>query len=158
LLAVLATILLAGCGFHLRGSFELPPAMAVTQVKGDEFSVLVRELRSQLRSRGARVVDEPDEATAVLEVLRINESRRTLSVSGATGKVSQYEVRVAAEYTLRNAEGGMLVEPHTASLVRSYDFDSDDVLGKDREESLLKRQMQEDLATSILQRLSRLTR
>ena len=41
---LLGLLALSACGFHLRGTVELPAAMQTTYVQGDKFSLLVREL------------------------------------------------------------------------------------------------------------------
>ena len=59
-LLLLALLLLAGCGFQLRGAGGLPPEMAMTQlVVDDPYSTLARRLRTLLEraviAKGAAV-------------------------------------------------------------------------------------------------------
>lgn len=146
-------LLLAACGFQLRGKVDLPPVLAATQVEGDHFSLLVRELDTVLRNAGARLVDNRGQATAVLQVLDETSSERVLSV-GVAGQVAEYELVHQVEYRLEDRHGEVLVEKQTLSTRRSYQFDENDVLGKAGEEESLREEMQRDLALRIVQQLS----
>ena len=48
----------------------------------------------------------------------------------------------------------MLVNRQTVSLVRDYVFDTDQVIGKSREQNVLRKEMRRDAAQRILTRLS----
>ncbi len=150
-------LVLAACGFHLRGNVALPQVMQDILVEGDRFSPLVRELGNVLRTSGARVVDSRKQASAVLVVLGETSSRRTLSV-GSTGKVAEYEVHHSVDYQLEDAQGQVLVEKQHLAAKRDYQFDENDVLGKATEEENLREEMQRDLALRIVQQLSIIAR
>ena len=150
-------LLLAACGFQLRGTVVLPPVLQVTQLEGDRFSLLVSELGRVLQNAGARLVDSRGQATAVLKVLDETSSQRVLSV-GVTGRVAEYELYHQVGYQLEDAHGQVLVEKQTLSARRSFQFDENDVLGKANEEESLREEMQRDLALRIVQQLSILAR
>ena len=151
-------LLLAACGFQLRGTVVLPPALEATRLEGDRFSPLVGELGRVLENAGARLVaDGEGGATAVLRVLAETSSQRVLSV-GAAGRVAEYELYHRVEYRLEDASGEVLVPTQALAARRSYQFDENDVLGKADEEQGLREEMQRDLALRIVQQLSILVR
>lgn len=158
LVVVLTVLMLAACGFQLRGSVQLSPALANTFVEGDEFSFLVRELRNLLEAEGAVVAARKEDADTVIKVLKEDSRRRVLSVSGATAKASEFQLFQSVTFTLVDADGKTLVPAESASLTRDYTFDPDDVLGKTREEAELSRYMQRELAATVLRKLSTVTR
>ena len=150
-------LLLAACGFQLRGTLVLPPVLQATLLEGDRFSLLARELDTVLRNAGARVVDSRGQATAVLKVLGETSAQRVLSVS-VVGRVAEYELHHRVEYRLEDPHGEVLVNNQVLSARRSFQFDENDVLGKANEEQGLREEMQRDLALRILQQLSILMR
>ena len=52
-----------------------------------------------------------------------------------------------------DAKGKALVKPHNVRIVRDYLFDSDIVIGKSREEHLLREEMRRDGILQMLRRL-----
>ena len=158
-LTLLALVLgLASCGFQLRGSVQLSPALANTFVDGDEFSFLVRELRNLLETEGAVVPQRKEDAATVIKILKEDSQRRVLSVSGATAKASEFQLFQSVTFSLVDADGKTLVPAQSTSLTRDYVFDPEDVLGKTREEAELSRYMQRELAAAVLRKLSAVTR
>lgn len=154
---LLLALLLSACGFQLRGGVELPPSLQVVQVQGDRFSLLRSELDMLLRNAGARVVEERNEASAVVRLLGEASTNRVVSV-GVTGRAAEYELHHRVEYQLEDVHGGLLVPKQALSTRRSYRFDENDVLGKASEEESLREEMQRELALRILQQLSILAR
>ncbi len=150
---LILVLLLSACGFHLRGSVELPPMLERPHVVGDAFSLLVRELESLLLQSGATLVRQPKEASAIVRILSETPTRRVLSV-GSTGKAAEYELHYAVNYQLENPQGEVLQGPSTLSTRRTYLFDESQVLGKSGEEETLREDMQRDLARRLLQQLS----
>jgi Rare lipoprotein B len=158
LITINLLLMLGACGFHLRGSTDLPSALRTTyiHVPGSD-TRLANELERLLTASGARVTTDRQEASAVLEVLRDNFSRRTLSV-GSRGKVREFELHYAVEFAVRLHRGKrqgseMLVPPQTVSLVRDFTFDETEVLGASNEEDLLRQNMQRDIAVLMLYRI-----
>ena len=110
-LAGLLTVLclLTSCGFHLRGSYNLPPVMAHTYI---EFSgaldfELREEIGNALRSSNTNVVERKDDATAVITISKQRLERRTLAVN-TQGQVQQYQLRYFIVYSLAENRGATL--------------------------------------------------
>jgi len=152
--ALLSTLLLSACGFHLRGSEQaaLPP----TAVVGDAAMPLQVEIRRQLRAGGTEVTETAVSAQWAVRLLREESDRRVLSV-GSTGKVEEYELYYAATVAFEDPQGKPLGPPQTVSQTRSYGFSESAVLGKDAEQETLMRDMRRDVANQILRRLRALT-
>lgn len=155
LLAACCLFLLSGCGFHLRGSDQggapLPPIVITGEAGG-----LQGELRARVRAASGEVVATAAEAQWVVRVLSERSERRVLSV-GSTGKVEEYEIYYAADFTIEDTQGQVRVGPETLSQVRSYGFSESDVLGKDAEQETLVKDMRREAAWQIVQRLRSLT-
>lgn len=145
-------LLLSGCGFHLRGAAQLPPAMQQTYIEGGG-SDMVRDLRLSLEASGAEVVDSPQAAGATLRILSEAFERRVLSVR-SNAQVSEYELSYRVQFSVVGADGKQLLAPQTLNVVRDYRYDPNQVLGASSEESLLREEMQRDVSQLILRRLA----
>jgi LPS-assembly lipoprotein len=149
--------LLAGCGFHLRGAPDIPPEMARTYIDTeDRYSLFYRKLSEQLQQTGVRLVDSPAAATAQLVILADETGRRVLSVS-ARNVPREYEVYYTVFYSLASGEE-VLVEPQLKTLTRDYTYDETRVLGKAREEDLLREAIADDLVRLVMFQLSSIDR
>jgi LPS-assembly lipoprotein len=145
--------LLQGCGFQLRGGVELAPQLQVTYLKSSNpYSGVTAALRDSLRAAGARLVEDPGEATAILVIHDERSTRRVLSV-GSTGRTSEYELFEEVTFSLSDSRGQTLLEAQTLRLTRDLVFDETEVLGKAAESEQTREQMRRSLARQILTRI-----
>lgn len=153
--AILLLATLAGCGFHLQGTLQVPDAMQRTFIQTeDRHSPFYRELRSDLQANNVQLVDSANAATATLTVLQDDTGQRVLSVS-ARNVPTEYEVYYTVQYTVEDGEKS-LMEPSTLTITRDYTYDSTLVLGKAREEELLRDAIAKDLVRIVLKQLATL--
>jgi len=143
----------AGCGFHLRGSAALPPAMAVTFIRSDRpFSTLVDDFSAALKVHDVRVTQERSEATAVLNILSSSIETRVLSVNTA-GKVLEYDILQSIRFAVVTSGNETLVPEQTVSMNRDYIFSSTDVLGKQREDKVVRANLQRNIVNLAMLRI-----
>ncbi|MDQ7072533.1 MAG: LPS assembly lipoprotein LptE [Gammaproteobacteria bacterium] len=151
---VFLLLVIAGCGFHLRGSATLPVSLQTMYVQGVNMKQgLGLELKRGLTRNGVTVRNEYQQGTAVLTILDNRFQRRVLSV-GSDAKVSEYELHGSVTFKVSDGDGKVLADSQTVEARRDYQFDQNQVLGKDEEERLLKEQLNQQLVQSILRRLS----
>ena len=154
-LTALACAAISGCGFQLAGSGDLPNVLATTYVQTvTPNSEFYDSLRDTLRARGLEVVGTPDQAGARLIITEDSTGQRVLSVS-ARNTPREYEIFYAVTYALQ-AGTESLIEPEQLIVTRSYTYDETQVLGKAREERILRRSLADDLARRVLRRLESL--
>lgn len=152
---MLACLSLAGCGFQLQGALTTPPEMERTYIAAaDRHTDFYRDFRSALRTAGVTLVNNPNDATATFTILFDETGQRVLSVS-ARNVPTEYEVYYTIEYAL---DGGArnLLERQVLTLTRDYTYDSTLVLGKAREEALLREAIVTDLVRLVLKQISTL--
>ena len=143
---------LAGCGFQLRGSVELP-GLDTVRITGAG-ATMREELAVFLRDGGVRVLEaNGGDADAELSLTDEQLNRRVLSIDPRTGKAREFELAYAVDFQLVDAKGKSLVERQTVRLVRDFVFDVDAVIGKSREESVLRTEMRRDAVQQIIRRL-----
>ena len=152
-LAFLLLPLAAGCGFSLQGATSTPAAMERTYIATqDRFSQFYRELRRSLQAAGVEVVDSPEGATATLSILFDLTDQRVLSVS-ARNVPTEFEVFYTVRYAITSGEQNLL-EPQELTLTRDYTYDSTLVLGKAKEEQLMRDAIVDDLVRIVLKQIS----
>jgi len=143
---LLSLVVIAGCGFHLKESAQLPASFGPVSVEGvSNSSDLYRSIRNILKGSGIKIVD-PDSANNRISVRITRNDRKVLSVDTG-GKVSEYELLREIRFSVRNAAGTDIIEEQTISVTRYYDVnDSDAALNDSLEEADLRRIMDEELA------------
>jgi len=153
--ATAISLFLAACGFQLRGEANVPAEMSRTYIAtNDNYSLFYRNLRDELKSVGVEVVDLPGDSTAVFSILRDYTDQRVLSVS-ARNVPREFEVFYTVSYSVDSGEQSIMA-PQSMTLTRDYTYDETQVLGKAREEELLRRAIVDDLVRLILKQLSSL--
>ena len=153
-LALLALVLvLGGCGFRLQGSESLPPEIARSYIATpDRYTPFHRELVSALEARGVEVTEDPARASAVLEISRDETGQRVLSVSGRNVP-REFEIFYTVEYSVRTTEGTVLA-PERITLTQDYTWEETRVLGKRREEEMLRGALVRDLVRQVVRQLA----
>jgi LPS-assembly lipoprotein len=147
--ALLVAVLLAACGFHLRGQATLP--FNSLNVPGN--SPLLAELRRNIRTgTNTKLVDTATGAEAVFEVA--NEVREKLILSlDTSGRVREFQLRYRVAFRLHDGKGQTWMAPSEIILTRDITNQEGQVLAKESEEALLYRDMQTDMVQQIVRRL-----
>ena len=155
LMAFAISLLMVACGFQMRTQPVIPPEMSRTYISAnDSYSLFYRKLRGELAQAGVEIVNSPTDATAVFSILADDTDQRVLSVS-ARNVPREYEVYYTIHYSVENGNQ-LIVEPQSLTLTRDYTYDETLVLGKAREEELLRQAIVDDLVRIILKQLSSL--
>jgi len=149
------SLLLAACGFQLRTQPDIPPEMSRTYIAAaDSYSLFYRKFRDELAKAGVEVVNTPADATAVFSILADDTDQRVLSVS-ARNVPREFEVYYTISYSVENGDQSV-VKPQSLTRTRDYTYDETLVLGKAREEELLRQAIVDDLVRIIMKQLSSL--
>ena len=127
--------------------------MARTYIETENrHSRLYRDLRRQFEAAGVNVVENPADATATFSILSDETDQRVLSVS-ARNVPREYEVYYTVQYTVQ-AGSETLLQPQLQTATRDYTYDETQVLGKAREEELLREALVDDLVRIIFIQLA----
>ncbi len=127
--------------------------MALTFIETvDRHSLFYRTLRDQLRTAGVSIVDSPLDATATFSIEADLTGQRVLSVS-ARNVPREFEVYYTIFYSLKT-EDKTLLTTRSQTLTRDYTWDETLVLGKEKEEQLLREAITDDLVRIVLIQLS----
>jgi LPS-assembly lipoprotein len=151
LLLVLLCLALAGCGFRLRGTAEVP--FQHVYVQGASTGIALDLKRHIQAVTNASVVDDAKRAEAIVEFLQERREKHILSLTGA-GRVREFQLRYEVAFRVHDGKGVQYVAPTTLLLTRDMSFSDAEVLAKEAEEQLLFRDMQNDMVQQILRRLA----
>jgi len=144
-------LVLAGCGFRLRGTAEVP---FETLYLPSATSGIALDLKRNIQAgTKARVVDDPSKADAVLQFTEETRQKEILSLTG-TGRVREFQLRYRVAFRVHDGKGAEYVPPNTIQLTRDVTFNDAEILAKEQEEQLLFRDMQIDMVQQILRRLA----
>ena len=151
LLALATMVLLAACGFQLRGAATLP--YDTLHVAAPTNSTFAREFRRTVTSGSrSRVVDNAKEAQATLHVLSEAREKVILALSGG-GRVREFQLRYRVAYRLVDKDNKELRPATQIALNRDLSYNDTDTLSKESEEALLYRDMQTDAVNQLLRQL-----
>jgi LPS-assembly lipoprotein len=151
---LLLTAVLAGCGFHLRGSGNSQMPYKTMYIALPETADVRIWMQRYISAGGStRIVDSAAEAEAVFQQLQDSRGQTILSVN-AQGRARELRLTLTYRFRIVDAKGRELVGPNEVSLSRDVTYDDSNVLAKDLEQSLLWRDMNNDLVNQIVRRLS----
>jgi LPS-assembly lipoprotein len=152
--AVLAIILCGhGCGFHLRGSSPVALRFSGVFVESAGAPQVTAQLQRQLQYNGVALMGKPALAEAVVTLRDERFEQRVLSVDPRTGKVREYELAYRVDLMVADAKGHSLLAAQSIDLLRDYTFDETAALAKSDEEQLLRQEIIQDAAATVLRRL-----
>jgi LPS-assembly lipoprotein len=155
-MALLAAVLLAGCGFHLRGSATLP--FNTLYVDAPAASLFATQLRRVIGSGSqTRITNNQAEADATLQVVQELREKEILSLS-AGGRVRELQLRYRVQYQVYDKKKAAVAPPGEIVLRRDYSFNDQEQLSKESEEALLYRDMQTDAVQQLVRRLQAVSR
>ncbi len=153
-MAVLAIILCGnGCGFHLRGSSPVALRFSGVFLESPGAQQVAAQLRRQLQYNGVALMGKPALAEAVVTLSDERFEQRVLSVDPRTGKVREYLLAYRVDLMVADAKGHSLLPAQSIDLVRDFTFDETAALAKSEEAQLLRQEMIQDAAATVLRRL-----
>ena len=144
-------ILVASCGFRLRGTADVPFETLYLPASGGGIALDLK--RNIQAGTNAKVVDDPKVAEAFLQFTEEVREKEILSLT-ATGRVREFKLRYRVGFRVHDNKGGDYVPQTRLELSRDIGFNDSEVLAKEAEEQLLFRDMQSDMVQQIMRRLA----
>lgn len=155
-LLMVMTLLLAACGFHLRGHGGQAVTLAFQSVylKARAETPFVTDLRSTFTLNKVELSASPELATITLEVISESSDKQILSLSSA-GKVLEFQLRYRVSLRAYDSQLVSWLSNEDIVLTRTLTYDDSQVLAKEQEEALLFKDMRSDAVAQAMRRLSR---
>lgn len=152
LCALMLSLLLAGCGFHLRGQADMPFSTLYLKVP-NEHSDFAIELKRSLVASGVRLVAKPEEAEMTLVIDSEGVQQKILSLA-ATGRAQEYQLLFTVVLHTYDRQHNEWMPTQTVVARREYSYSDSVLLAKQEEAATLNQDMQRDMVQQILRRLS----
>lgn len=146
--------LMAACGWHLRGT-DTSSLQANSIYLSGHNSETYRLVNQQLQRKSALAA--LNSASLRLILGREEIKRRTVSEGGG-GLAQEYELTYTLNYRVEDGQGKLLRPNTTVRLLRSYNFNRNSITASDREEAIIRRELQSAAARQILRQLEILQR
>ena len=150
----LMSVALTACGFQPRGSQTLPPELRRVSLTGSQPSGLTQTLERLLRENGAEIVNStPRPADTLLIRLSAVSIQRREALIDRQANVRQIELIQRAQLNVSRADGEVIITQEPFEAVRSASYNPLSLLAQGEEQQRLQRELDEQMAHSILARL-----
>ena len=163
--SMLLLLVLAGCGFHLRGS-ELSANFETVYVSSASAITIEHQLARSLGFAGVEVVTDRSAADVVIDLTSQRDDRRSVSVT-ERARTAEYEISLEIRYRIVGQKPvaadeepveTVLVEDRSVRVARTYRLDRNNIVGSSEEQALLRGEMEQDVVQQILRSLDTATR
>ncbi len=149
---LLMAAMLGGCGFHLRQSAALPPAMQRMHLAVRSGGDLQRNLARALESAGVTLEDDAGPGVVELKVPVAAFNTDILSVSGYA-RVTEYSVHYQVEFLVTDGSGNVLLPSQRIDMSRDYSFDASNPIGDATQVEEIQGSLTDDMVQAIVFRL-----
>lgn len=148
---IVAILLLAGCGFHLRRSAALPQAMAQrVYLKVAGGGAFARSLAAALRASKVEVLDAPADGVPTLDVTTAAFNSRLLT-SGYQ-RVGEYNIGMHVEFSLANG-AVTLIPIQMIDLSHEFAVDQTQFSAITSETESIHRSLVREMTDAVMRRL-----
>jgi LPS-assembly lipoprotein len=147
---VVTALLLSACGYHMRGSAELPVNLKSVYVEGGT-AALREQFKQTFKSSSAQLTDSRKDVVIVIKIFNENFNRRVLSLS-TRGKSNEFELEYRLDYEFAKASDEPLMERQSLEVRREYYNDQQFMIAKDNEEAVIRNEMYQQAVNTIINR------
>jgi len=151
LILTLTLIMIASCGWHLRGVTPIPEGYRILFVNGGQVDIR-NALIDQLEFNDVLVTSKAEDAPASLTITEFDTERRTLAVN-SLGQVAEYEFNTRLAVLVSRGEE---IIPLETQARRTLTNDVNNVVATQQEEAELRNTLRTEVITRLMRRLQRL--
>lgn len=156
LLFGISVMLLSGCGFQLR-SWQLDGKVeSILIANNTKSSRLASDLGRAIEQAGVSLLTREDTGRTPdlqVQLLKTTNNRRSVSVGG-DARATEYELSLAVNYGILDADNTEVSEPRWIRVQRSYRINRNNLMGTNEEENILQREMRADVVQQILRAIN----
>ncbi|MGL4456148.1 MAG: LPS assembly lipoprotein LptE [Plesiomonas sp.] len=153
ILTVVALAATAGCGFHLRGTTQIPTNLQTMTLQSyDPYGPLTRAMREQMLLNNITLVKE-QEAGSDIPTFRLNSAGQGDVVSSVFSNGIAAEKNITLTVNASVLVPGQDVYPLSVQVARSFFDNPNTALAKSAEEALLRDEMYQEAARRLMIKL-----
>ncbi|WP_323135326.1 LPS assembly lipoprotein LptE [Dyella silvatica] len=149
---LMSALALTACGFHLRQSAALPPAMQRVHLVVNGGGDLQRGMARALNASGVNVEEKGGPGIAEMRIPVATFSTETLSV-GSYAQVTEYASRYHVLVSVSDSNGEVLLPEQNINMSREFSYDATNPIGNASQIEQIQRSLNDDMVQSILFRL-----
>jgi LPS-assembly lipoprotein len=149
-LLLLSALLLTACGYHLRGSSDLPNQLNNIYLSG-ESSALREQFNKRLQLSSGQLLTAPTNNSIAIHIIKEDMQRLVLSLS-SRGRANEFELVYRLKYDLNDAQNKPLLQQQPIEIRREYFNNQQDILAKENEETLIRSEMYQQAVQTIINR------
>ena len=142
--------LVTSCGFQLRGAANI--AFDNIFIQGSTLTIS-KNLVKSLELNDVKVLPSAVNADLLLELMGEESEKRILSLSGS-GLVNEFELFYRVHYRTRQVGAALWSPVQTIEARRDFSYSDANLLAKQGEEKRLNENMQADVLSNLMRRLS----
>jgi LPS-assembly lipoprotein len=147
---------ISACGFHLRGSVNIPYKSIL--ISGRPSPQLRYDLERIIATgTNVNVVTSGKDADLILDIVSEDSTRQILTYT-ATGQISAYRLNNRVVFRAFDNTGAEVIAESDIYVIRDLDFTTATVLASDIQQQQFLESMRSDLALQILRRIATLGR
>lgn len=149
--------LLSACGYHLRDQQIAPASLADLYVEcpaNVQYPVCQNLIKRLNRQNLA--VDTDTNAHYLLSVSGLEFNRRAVSINDKA-VAAEYEVSLSTDVMLTDADAIIYLDKTHIEISRTYRYNEVTVLSKEREETMIRRELSQLMGEQIVRRLAPFT-
>lgn len=147
-------VFLTACGFQLRNNVPLaPPLHQIYLETNDPYGSLARDIKQSLQTSHVQIVPIKEAAATILTIIQDTRSNILLSVN-ATQQTRQYNLHLVVEFEIKDNKGNVIVPSQILTQDKPITIQANEVLGSSNELNLFYQQMQREIVSNMMYRLS----
>ncbi|MCP4598461.1 LPS assembly lipoprotein LptE [Neptuniibacter sp.] len=141
--------LISACGFHLRGAQNVDDSLRQVTLTGNNISSeLLHSIRQNMKFNG---IEETAGAPYQIQILQNRYKRRAATLS-SNSDVDEYELSLEVSMLVADQQGTPLTSDINIQHERIYDYDKNAAAASSEQESLLRRELHDSVAQTIIRR------
>ena len=156
-LALILTLSLNACGFHLREPQTFSPELATvyisTSTPNDPF---IQTFTRTLIANNVNLTPYPKQASAIIHILNIT-SGSTMMAGGGLNISGAYVASLTVTFSVTNRSGQILIAPRAVQQSQNFMSNATQVLSGSSTVNQLTSQMDQSLADQIMLQLSKIS-
>jgi LPS-assembly lipoprotein len=149
IIALLMLLMIASCGFHMRGMTEI--SFKTISLEGKELS-FTKNLKKVLNSNKVAIVLPSENPELRVELIGEESEKRILSLSGQ-GLVREYEIFYRVRYRIKTLDSDIWSQENILETRRDFTFSDSNLIGKEEEERQLNESMRNEAISSLFNQI-----
>ncbi len=148
-IALSSCMLVAGCGFHLRGLEPLPTSLQnIYLTTNDQYGAFTKDLRNQMKWANVKLAANRLAAPITLHIIKTKWNNLNITTGDST-EARVYIVKMDMTYQLESSKGIVIYGPQTLSINQQLILNANQLLDNNDQYTNL----QESMRVLMMQRL-----